>query len=330
VTGGALLDHFTWRSAFWINVPLVVAALIAITLIVPSAPIQRIGRLDVLGAIVSTAAVATLVDAIIEAPERGWLARTTLLELGATALLGGGFVLWERRRDEPMVQVRLFKNHRFVLAALALAVTFFALFGTLFELSQYLQLVHGYTPLVAGLGAMPFAVAMATTSGTSSLVSKRLGIRGTLTVGLLLVGGGLALLSRSSADSAFAYVAAATAVVGAGMGMMMAPASLEITGSVPPRYASMAGALNSVVRELGGVLGIAVIGTIVSAAYKATPGAGRDISAAPVAFTDAMDRGVLVAAAVAFAAAILMFVGLRRRAPRAVPVPEPVREPAMV
>jgi predicted MFS family arabinose efflux permease len=265
--------------------------------------------------------------AIIEAPERGWLARTTLLELGATALLGGGFVLWERRRDEPMVQVRLFKNHRFVLAALALAVTFFALFGTLFELSQYLQLVHGYTPLVAGLGAMPFAIAMATTSGTSSLVSGRLGIRGTLTAGLLLVGGGLALLSRSSADSAFAYVAAATAVVGAGMGMMMAPASLEITGSVPPQYASMAGALNSVVRELGGVLGIAVIGTIVSAAYKATPGAGHDIAAAPVAFTDAMDRGVMVAAAVALAAAILMFAGLRRPAPAPVPV---LAEPVMV
>jgi EmrB/QacA subfamily drug resistance transporter len=328
VTGGALLDHFTWRSAFWINVPLVIAALVAIAVVVPSAPAQRTGRLDIVGAIVSTAAVATLVDAIIEAPERGWLARTTLLELGATALLGVGFVLWELRRDEPMVQVRLFKNHRFVLAALALAVTFFALFGTLFELSQYLQLVHGYTPLVAGLGAMPFAVAMATTSGTSSLVSKRLGIRGTLTVGLLLVGGGLALLSRSSADSAFAYVAAATAVVGAGMGMMMAPASLEITGSVPQPYASMAGALNSVVRELGGVLGIAVIGTIVSAAYKATligtPDAGRNIAAAPVAFTDAMDRGVMVAAAVAFAAAILMFVGLRRPAPRAVLVPEPV------
>jgi EmrB/QacA subfamily drug resistance transporter len=336
VTGGALLDHFTWRSAFWINVPLVAAALVAIALFVPgssaAAPAQRIGRLDVAGAILSTAAVATLVDAIIEAPDRGWLARTTLLELGATALLGTAFVTWELRRDEPMVQVRLFKNHRFVLAALALAVTFFALFGTLFELSQYLQLVHGYTPLIAGLGAMPFAFAMATTSGTSSLVSARLGPRGPLTVGLLLVGGGLALLSRSSAGSAFAYVAAATAVVGAGMGMMMAPASLEITGSVPTQYASMAGALNSVVRELGGVLGIAVIGTIVSAAYRATlsktPGAGRDISAAPVAFTDAMDRGVLVAAAVALVAALLIFVGLRR--PSRPPVPEPAREAVMV
>jgi hypothetical protein len=113
------------------------------------------------------------------------------------------------------------------------------------------------------------------------------------------------------------------------MGMMMAPASLEITGSVPPQYASMAGALNSVVRELGGVLGIAVIGTIVSAAYKATPGAGHDIAAAPVAFTDAMDRGVMVAAAVALAAAILMFAGLRRPAPAPAPVPV-LAEPVMV
>jgi hypothetical protein len=194
--------------------------------------------------------------------------------------------------------------------------------------------------LVAGLGAMPFAVAMATTSGTSSLISRRLGIRGTLTVGLLLVGTGLALLSLSSAGSPFAYIAASTAVVGAGMGMMMAPASLEITGSVPTPYASMAGALNSVVRELGGVLGIAVIGTIVSGAYRANPGVGHDIaaahragigSAADVAFTNAMDRGVLVAAGVAVATALLMFAFLRpARIPASVPAAAVSEELAMV
>src|SRR5204862_2513649 len=98
VTGGALPGHCSWRSAFWINVPLVVAALVAIAFVVPApARVSGAGRLDIVGALVSTAAVATLVDAIIEAPERGWLARTTLIELAATATLGIGFVLWELR-----------------------------------------------------------------------------------------------------------------------------------------------------------------------------------------------------------------------------------------
>jgi predicted MFS family arabinose efflux permease len=249
-----------------------------------------------------------------------------------------------------MVQIRLFTNRRFVLAALSLAVAFFALFGTLFELSQYLQLVHGYSPLKAGAGAMPFAVAMAATSATSALTAKRLGIRGTLTTGLVLVATGLGALATAQPHTAYALVAAYTAIVGAGMGMMMAPASLEITGSVPTRYASMAGSLNSVVRELGGVLGIAVIGSVVSASYRDSvpaslgPIARHDLPSAHAiglppqvlqvadrAFTDAMSHGVLIAAGVALAAAVLMFAGLRPsgRTPAPATV-EDAETPAMV
>jgi fucose permease len=187
---------------------------------------------------------------------------------------------------------------------------------------------------------MPFAVAMATTSATSALLAKRLGIRNTLTAGLLLVAAGLAALGTSGPGTPFAAVAACIAVVGLGMGMMMAPASLQITSSVPVEYASMAGSLNSVIRELGGVLGIAVLGTIVSSAYRDTMTvggpAGHDlpsahltgrpdvVAAADKAFTDAMDRGVWVAAAIALLAAAAMFIGLRAR------TSPPVGEPAEV
>ncbi|MFF7249060.1 DHA2 family efflux MFS transporter permease subunit [Embleya sp. NPDC008237] len=344
VTGGALLMHFSWSSAFWINVPLVLAALVGILRIVPSIPRQGTARLDLPAAVLSIAGLGTLVDAIIEAPERGWTAPVTLLELGAFVLCTAVFVAWELRRDEPMVQVRLFANRGFVLAAGTLAVTFFALFGTLFVLSQYFQLVHGYSPLEAGLSAMPFAVAMAAMSGLSPVVTARLGIRGTLTVGLGAIAVGLSVLGLTT-DSTTPFVALAgeMALVGAGMGMMMAPASMEITASVPVRFSAMAGALNSVVRELGGVLGIAVVGTLVSAHYRGEmadqhltgpaavaahdlPGAhavaehlspeaaDRLTSAADHAFTTAMNNGALVAAAVAALGAIVVALGLPRRA----------------
>lgn len=253
------------------------------------------------------------------------------------------FVIWQLRASSPLVRLDLFANRTFALAALSLAVVFFVLFGTLFELSQYLQLVHGYSPLVAGLGAMPFALAMATTSATSALLSKRLGVRWTLVLGLSLAVVGLLSLSTTGVHTAFWQVALGTGIIGLGMGMMMAPASLQISGSVPAGYSSMAGALNSVIRELGGVLGIAVLGTVVSSAYRGDPAlvlpgldlpaahaaaatmppadAARVLSAADAAFTSAMDRGALVAAGLAFLMALA--VALVRPA-----APAPAVDPA--
>jgi hypothetical protein len=173
---------------------------------------------------------------------------------------------------------------------------------------------------------MPFAVAMAATSATSALLSGRLGVRWTLVLGLSLAVLGLLSLSTTEVDTAFWQIALGTGVIGLGMGMMMAPASLQISGSVPAQYSSMAGALNSVIRELGGVLGIAVLGTVVSSAYRGDPGlvlpgadlpaahaaaaamppadAQRVLSAADAAFTSAMDRSALVAAGIAFVMAV--------------------------
>ncbi|MEV8517826.1 MFS transporter [Dactylosporangium sp. NPDC051484] len=358
VTGGALLERFSWSSAFWINVPLVAVAVVAVLVLVPPVPAVRGGRLDVLGALLSTAAVAALVDAVIQAPSRGWADAVTLAELGASAVLVAAFVLWQRRlaarAGSPLVRLDLFANRTFAIAALSLAVVFFVLFGTLFELSQYLQLVRGYTPLVAGLGAMPFAVAMALTSATSPIISRRLGVRGTLALGLLLATAGLLDLATTGVHTAFWRIAAGTAVIGLGMGMMMAPASLQISGSVPPRFTSMASALNSVIRELGGVLGIAVLGTVVSSAYRSSvgtslpgsallsgtdlptahgvaaslpaPAARHVIEVADRAFTDAMDRGTLIAAGIAFLMALAVLVVRPARRPAGEPgaeVPEP-------
>jgi EmrB/QacA subfamily drug resistance transporter len=350
VTGGALLGHFSWASAFWINVPLVLGAIVGILRVVPSVPRQSTGRLDLPAAVLSVLALGVLVDAIIEAPERGWTDPVTLAELGVFVLLGVVFVGWELRRDEPMVQVVLFANRGFVVAAMSLVVTFFVLFGTLFVLSQYFQLVHGYSPLEAGLGAMPFAVAMATMSGLSALLTARLGVRGMLTGGLGLIAGGLAVLAlTTTTGTPFVAIAGEMAVIGGGMGMMMAPAGLEITASVPPRHTAMASALNSVVRELGGVLGIAVVGTVVSSYYRSAmadqhlsgpaavaahdlPGAhgvaarlspeaaDRVTSAADRAFTTAMSHGALAAAIIAAGGALVVAFALPRRTNTRAPI----------
>ncbi|WP_432975346.1 MFS transporter [Dactylosporangium sp. CA-233914] len=348
VTGGALLEHYSWSSAFWINVPLVAFAVVAVLALVPAVPAVRGDRLDVPGALLSTAAVAALVDAVIQAPARGWADAVTLTEFAAAAVLLAAFLWWQRRASSPLVRLDLFANRTFAVAALSLAVVFFVLFGTLFELSQYLQLVHGYSPLVAGLGAMPFAVAMALTSATSPLISRRLGVRGTLALGLSLAAAGLFDLATTGVHTQYWKIAVGTAVIGLGMGMMMAPASLQISGSVPPRFASMASALNSVIRELGGVLGIAVLGTVVSSAYRSSVGtdlgpAGTDLPTAhgmaatlpapaaqhviavtDQAFTDAMARATLIAAGIAAVMALtVLLVRPARAAAPAIPAPEP-------
>ena len=268
IIGGALLDRFSWNSVFWVNVPLVVLALVGVLTLVPSFPGHKGGPLDIPALLLSTAGVALLIDAIIEAPGRGWLGTTTLLEAGGAVVLLAAFVLWELRTPQPMVDVRIFTQRGFSLAALTLTVTFFALFGTLFAISPYLQLVHGYSPLRAGLGGIPFAVMMMVSSSFSSGVSGRLGTRWTLSGGLLLAAVGLGGLSLLTVHSPFVVVGVCMGVVGLGMGAMMAPASLVIMSSVPPRYAAMASALNSTVRELGGALGVAVFGSIVSAGFR--------------------------------------------------------------
>jgi EmrB/QacA subfamily drug resistance transporter len=159
--GGLLLDQFSWSSAFWINVPLAAIALGATVAIVPALPGRRTaGRLDLIGAGLSALAMLALVDAIIEGPERGWLAARTVAELALGIALIGAFTGWELRAPAPLIDVRIFAQRAFSAATGAVALSFFALYGALFALTQYLQFVKGFSPLTAGLGALPFAGAM--------------------------------------------------------------------------------------------------------------------------------------------------------------------------
>ncbi|MER5865261.1 MFS transporter [Kitasatospora sp. NPDC002040] len=347
IAGGLLLEHFSWGSVFWINVPLVAATLAAAVLLIPALPGRRTGRLDVPGLLLSALGLAALVDVIVQGPERGWLSATSLTEAAVAAVLLAGFAAWELTTAQPMVDLRMFAVRAVAASGATLAVTFFALFGLLFVYTQYLQLVHGYSPLKAGLGALPFALAMAATAATSDRSTARFGARRAVAGGLALMALGLAGVSLVRVDTPFALLSVGMAVVGAGMGLIMAPASAAAVAALPREKAPMASALNGVVRELGGVLGIAVVGTVVSAAYRdrlrtALPGvpapadadlpsahavaahlapdqAVRLTDAADHAFTTAMHSGTWTCAAIALAGAVAALLLMQRTASRPTP-----------
>jgi EmrB/QacA subfamily drug resistance transporter len=358
--GGLLLNHFSWGSVFWINVPLVAIAVLAVLTVIPAQPGHGAGsgRLDLLGATLSAAALLTIVDAVIEGPDRGWTSLTTLGEAVLGIAVAAGFVLRELTAANPLIDVRVFRHRAFSAATGAIGLTFFALFGSLFALTQYLQLVHGYSPLSAGVRALPFAAAVLVLSPVSPLLARWVGARWVVSAGLALMGTGLLVLTRSTPESAYSFLAAGVAVMGAGMGLVMAPAGEQIQSVLPPGQAGVGSAVNDTVQELGGSLGVAVIGSVVSASFRhsmddsglpealrvaarpsiadaqgvaAHAGAlgGQVVETAQGAFTTAMTHGFAVGGIVALGAAALMVFTLPRRA-AVTPTEGETAEPAAV
>jgi EmrB/QacA subfamily drug resistance transporter len=345
--GGLLLTHFWWGSVFLINVPLVAIALAGVLLMVPETAEPGIHRLDIPGTLLVAGALFAIVDAIIEAPARGWTGAATLAEAAAGLAMLGIFTWWELRIEHPLIDLRIFTSRAFSTAAASVTVIFFALFGSLFVLTQYLQLVHGYSPLSAGLRALPFAFAMAAVSPVSPVLAKRLGTRLIIPAGMALMGGGLLDLSTAGVHTAYPAVAVAVAIMGAGMGLVMAPASTTIMTTVPAHQAGAGSAINDTIREVGGALGVAIVGSLSAAVYRSrlgsvlavshAPGhivhvatssvAAADIagqrvggpqgseliSAAHAAFVHAMAMGIRLAAAVALVSAVAALFALPRR-----------------
>ena len=199
VTGGYLLEHFAWGSIFLVNLPLAALAIIAGWFLVPTSRDPNTGGMDHLGLVLSAAGVALVVWAIIEAPHRGWT--DSLIMVGGAVGIGllAAFVAWERRVPHPLLDVRLFRNARFSAASLSVAAAFFALFGFIFLITQYLQLVQGYSPLEAGLRTLPFAIATGVTSPLAIVAMHRWGSK-------LVVAGGLAVMSVGFVLASFVEV----------------------------------------------------------------------------------------------------------------------------
>jgi EmrB/QacA subfamily drug resistance transporter len=332
--GGLLLDHFSWSSVFFVNVPLVAIAVLAVRRVIPALPSgARVGRLDIPGAVLSGLAMLAGIDAVIEAPNHGWASARTLGELAMALVLLAGFVVRELRTEHPLLDVRVFAHRAFSAATTAVGLTFLVMFGSLFALTQYLQLVHGYSPLGAGLRALPFGFAVMITAPSSSLLVRRFGIRFVIPAGLLAMAAGLFDLSSASATTGLLHLSIGAGLMGAGMGLVLAPAGESMMSVLPVEQSGVGSAVNDTIQEFGGSLGVAVIGSIVSAAYRshmhsshlpaavlhhAASSIGAAyltaahapqlttpiLTAAHGAFTSAMATGFTVAGAVAAAAAL--------------------------
>ena len=348
LTGGFLVEHFYWGSVFLVNVPIVVIGLVAGFVLIPNSKDPSAPKLDPIGAVLSITALTALLFAIIEAPAEGWGDPTILATLATGVVLLVGFVFWERHTDHPMLDVTFFANPRFSAASGSITVVFFAMFGSIFLLTQYFQFVLAYTPLQTGVRMLPFALTMMVVAPTSSRVVERIGTKVTVTAGMSLVTVGLLSMAMLQVDSSYVQVAVRLMVMAAGMGLTMAPATESVMGSLPLGKAGVGSAVNDTTRQVGGALGVAIIGSVLASVYggrvgdfltgvgapeAAIEGAASSLGGAEIvagqapaaqgaelmrvanqAFVDAMHVGVIVAASATAVGAVMAFIFLPAQA----------------
>ena len=272
VASGLLLEHLWWGSVFLVNVPLAGAALLLGRRLVPASRDPRPAPLDVPGALLSVVGVGALVYAIIEAPHRGWAAPDTAVAL-AVAVTGLGAFAWrETTARHPMLDLRLFADRRFGVASAGIGLTYFTLFGTFFLVSQLVQLVLGLSPLRAGIVQLPVSLIMLLATPRVPRLVERVGVRAVVTGGLGLVGVGMLVLSRTGTGSSVWLVVGALVPMAFGIAGTGAPLTTLMMSAVPARRAGVGSAMNNASREVGGALGVAVLGSIVTTQFTSSLG----------------------------------------------------------
>ncbi|MCZ7528453.1 MAG: MFS transporter [Acidimicrobiia bacterium] len=268
VGSGFLLEHYSWSSVFLVNVPVVLLALVAGAALVPTSRDPGRPRVDAVGAVLSVVGLVALVYAIIEAPSHGWSSRETLGTAGGALVVLTLFVLWERRRPEPMLDIGYFRDSRFSVGSAGMMLTFFALFGLMFLLTQYLQLVLGYSALATSLRMLPMVLVMVTVSPLAPRLVRWFGANRVVGAGMLVVAAGAIGMSRLTVDTPFVTVLAVMMVMVAGMATAMPSLTNAIMSGVPRAKAGAGSAMNDTTRELGGALGVAVMGSLVTSQFS--------------------------------------------------------------
>jgi EmrB/QacA subfamily drug resistance transporter len=270
VVGGFLVEHVSWQSIFFVNVPVGILGLAMTFFIVrESRDPSTTRRIDPPGLVTGTAGLFFLVYALIEGNARGWTDGLILGAFALSALLLAVFFYVESHRESPMLPLRFFRIPTFAASNVVAAAVFFAMFGSVFFLSLYLQNVRGYSPVQAGIRLLAFSVVILFVAPISGRLSDRFGSRWFMTVGPLLAATGMALLLRTETDSSYLTVLLPSFIVlAAGMAMTMTPMTAAVMGSVETRHAGVASAATNTSREIGGVFGIALLGAVVTAAFK--------------------------------------------------------------
>jgi len=336
---GALLEAFSWRSAFAVNVVLAVIAIAGTVRFVPESSHPDAPPLDKGGALLAVLGLTALVFSIIEAPEAGWVTARTLGGITGGLAVLAVFAGWELRAKHPMLDPRHFRSRHLSAGSLSIFIQFFAFFGFTFVMLQYLQGVRGDSPLVAAVSVLPLAAAMMPTARITPRLVARFGARTVCATGLVLVAAGLVVISRVGTGSPYWLLLAGLIPLGVGMGAAMTPATAAITEGLPAAQQGVGSALNDLSREVGGALGIAVIGSIVTAVYRghldlagvpaglagrargsfalAIHAGGPVRASASAAFVDGIHTGLLYAAGAALLAAatvtVLLAGGRRSR-----------------
>ena len=335
--GGWLLDNFWWGSVFLINVPLVAIALVAVALWVPESHGDRGRRFDPLGVLLSAAGLIALTYGIIEAGDRGWGDARSLSTMIGGVLLLLVFVGWQRRNRTPLVDLDLFRSKAFTGGAVLATLASFAMLGLLFALPQYFSAVGGQDAFGSGLRLLPVIGGLLIGARTAEKVAARFGHRLVVAGGLALMTGSMIVGALTSASSGYGFVAAWITAAGIGLGFTMPPSMDVALGALTAERSGVGNGLLQAMRQVGGAIGVAILGTVLAGAYRddlpsAAPPVARESAATGVAaaahdpglrhavqsaFTHGMDVSLLVAAAIAGVGAILALFLLPGRRPDA-------------
>lgn len=362
IVSGLLLEWFWWGSALLVNVPVVAGVLAAVWIFSPNSRDPRATPLDPLGSVLSLIGLGALVFAIIEGPARNWSDTTVVTAFAVAAVALAGFVLWERNSAHPMLPLGLFRDRRMSVGSAVVTTAFFVMFGLFFLFTMYLQFVRGYSPLSAGLATLPMALALVALAPRSAALAEQLGTGPVMASGFALVAGGFAVMALVGPATPYLVMALGLVLLGAGMSLTAAPATGSIMSAVPAAKAGVGSAVNDTTREVGGALGIAVLGSIASAVYRTAvdldglslpqpvaaaaresvgaaagiaeslPGGSVLTARAGLAFTEAFNAASVVAGLLALTAAVAVAAVFTRRAERLAagePAPQqPVSAPA--
>ncbi|MFG2606869.1 MFS transporter [Streptomyces sp. NPDC048514] len=305
--GGFVLDHFWWGAIFLINIPVAVLGLLAVAALVPESKAPRGDRPDLLGALLSTIGMASLVYAIISGPHHGWTSGRVLGTAAVALVALAAFAWWESRIEEPMLDLHFFRNRRFTGAVAGAVLITFGMGGALFLLTQHLQFVLGYGPLEAGLRIAPLALTVVALNftGLAAKWSARLGTPVSIALGMVVMSAGLVSLARLDTEG-YAGTLLGLVLIGVGCAVANPAMAHAVMSAIPPERAGVGAGINGTLAEFGNGLGVAVLGAVLSSSVAS----GRTLSAG-------LGAGQLVGA-VAVLAGGLLAAGLLRRAERVV------------
>ena len=266
--GGWLLNHFTWSSVFYINLPIAVMGIVGGQIFIRESKSENPRPIDIIGSVLSIIGLFSLVYGIIQAGRTGWTNETVLISLGIAVVLIVLFVVWELKYKNSMLPIEFFKNPSFSGANFALTLVSFAMFGSFFLLSQFLQSVQGYSPLSSGVRLLPMAIALSISAGLSARIAIKFGIKLTVAIGIFITAIAFFYFAYIDAvDTPYSLLALAMVGAAVGIGLTMSPATNSVMGSIPLGKSGIGSAMNSTTRQIGGALGVAILGSILNAIY---------------------------------------------------------------